>query len=168
MPNLTLYEISNTYRDLLDRYDMVEDQEALDAIATELHSIDDAFTDKSRAIIALIRESQLSADAIDEEAKRLKSKADSARKKADWLKRYLEGEMEMLGMPKIDVGIAKAWIQNNAPSVIISDETKIPGDYFRVIPETREVDKRSIIDALKSGEEIPGAELHISRSIRIR
>ena len=168
MSNLTLYDISNTYRDLLDRYDTAEDQETLDAIATELHAIDETFTDKARAIIALIRESQLSADAIDEEAKRLKSKADSARKKSDWLKRYLEGEMEMLGIPKLDVGIAKAWIQNNTPSVIVNDETKIPSDYFRIIPETKEVDKRSIIDALKSGEEIPGAELHISRSIRIR
>ena len=43
----------------------------------------------------------------------------------------------------------------------------LPAAYWRVIPEKREPDKKSIGEALKRGEAVPGAELVPSERLQV-
>lgn len=168
MQTTTLYAIGNEYRELLDAYDNAETQEELDAIAEQLHKIDGDFTGKVRNIVALIREEQAAAEAVKAEEERLKANRQRREKRVDWLKSYVYGEMTLTGISNVDCGIAKVSVSNNRASVNVKDETLIPAEYFRVIPETKQVDKNAIFYALKSGEKIPGVELQTTTSLRIR
>ena len=51
-------------------------------------------------------------------------------------------------------------------SVNITDENILPEDYL--IPQPPKVDKTSLKEALKSGIEVPGAELKQTEGLRIR
>ena len=56
-------------------------------------------------------------------------------------------------------------IQKNPPSIEIWDEYAIGQEYIKTIYE---IDRTKIKNALKAGEEVNGARLHQSESLRIR
>lgn len=57
-------------------------------------------------------------------------------------------------------------IQNNPPSVDITDEKLIPQEFF--IDQAPKLDKKSLLAALKDGKEIEGATIKQTKSLRIR
>lgn len=57
-------------------------------------------------------------------------------------------------------------VMPNPPSVIIDDETKIPGEFITHETKTiTKISKKDILDAIKDGRDIPGA--HVERSTRL-
>lgn len=69
---------------------------------------------------------------------------------------------------KAEAGTFRLAFQKNPPSVFIARPEDVPPEYWRIIPETREPDKRKMLDDLKAGREIPGALLAQGTSLRIR
>lgn len=57
--------------------------------------------------------------------------------------------------------------QKNPPKVKVTDETKIPGSYLITKTETS-IDKRSMLEAMKQGQAVPGAELEQTTRIVIK
>ena len=52
--------------------------------------------------------------------------------------------------------------------VFIARLDDVPPEYWRVIPETREPDKRKMLEDLKAGEKIPGVLLAQTSGLRVR
>jgi len=73
--------------------------------------------------------------------------------------------METTGKTKIKTNEFTIYIQNNAPSVRLVDESKIPAYLSKttIVP-----DKTRIKQLLKEGKDVPGAELSAGSSLRIR
>ena len=83
-----------------------------------------------------------------------------------WLKTYLEDNMKLTGKTKFKSGMFNFSIQKNPASVNIIDENILPKDFL--IPQPPKVDKTALKDVLKTGVEVPGAELKQTEGLRIR
>ena len=147
-------------RDLTD-----EDRAALLALVDEIQG---DFSAKAERICRFRADLLANSAAAKAESDRLSRIARSDGNKADSLKWLLETCMIRAGMEKADAGTFKLAIQRNPPSVFIAVPSEIPEDYQRIIPETREPDKKKILEAMKAGEKVPGAMLTQGSSLRIR
>ena len=54
-----------------------------------------------------------------------------------------------------------------AAEVVVDDEGSLPGQFKTIVQEVK-IDRKSIADALKSGQQIPGARLERGTSLRIK
>jgi FtsZ-binding cell division protein ZapB len=168
---MRLYEITDEYRSLLERYsDPDATQEDLDAIAEQLAGKDAEWQEKARAVYAYMREETAAADALTDEIMRLQKLQKQHAKAAERMHDYLEREMIRLELGTQDLGICKMRIQKSAPFVVLAtdDLEQIDAQYIRVIPEKREIDKRAIADDLRAGAELPYARLEQSKYIRFQ
>jgi len=102
---------------------------------------------------------------IREEEQRLAERRRAIEAKVERLKTYLQEQLEVAGLQKVKRPTITVAIQANPPSVEIADETLIPSEFM--IPQYK-VDKKSILERLKNGEEIPGCSLKQTKGVRIR
>ena len=100
-------------------------------------------------------------DGIDAEIEKLRAKKRSAGNLKERLKSYLKVCMETAGVQKVESPAATARIQKNPPSLDITDQDKIPAKFLIV---KYDIDKKALLDALKNGEIIAGAEIVTDRT----
>ncbi|EGY0052585.1 TPA: siphovirus Gp157 family protein, partial [Listeria monocytogenes] len=99
------------------------------------------------------------------EAKRLLKRKQALENNVQNLKNYLQTEMERMEIRKINSTLFTIQIQKNPPSVEIVEEALLKPFFLLQEPK---IDKKRIAEILKSGEEVKGARLVESESIRIR
>lgn len=159
-----LYALTAQYQDILelvesDDPDVVE--QALDAISEKIHI-------KANSIAALVREFETRADQRAVEIARMKALADADQRHAKRLREYLLHNMQSLGTDRIETTAFSVRIRTNPPSVQVVDEQQIPDEFFRVVT-TRSVDKKAILDVLKSsGVIVDGVEIVRGSRLEIR
>lgn len=143
-------------RRLLELYPDLDDQTLADTL--------EGATDIKEALAALIR------SALDDEclAKALKERVSAMRTRLDRLekraaeKRCLACEtMEMAQMRKLLEPDFTASLRQGPAGLDIMDEAKLPIEFL--IPQPPKPDKRSILEALNAGSDVPGAVLCIPR-----
>ncbi len=159
---MKLYEMSQSYTQLLEIADSIDE----DVFRDTLSAIEEAIEDKVESVGKFIRCLEADAKAIKEEEQRLADRRKAIENKISNTKEYLQNQMEVAGIDKVKRATLTVSIQNNPPSVEIADESLIPSDYM--IPQPSKIDKKSILSALKDGEEIPGCEIKQTRSVRIK
>lgn len=157
---MNLYELSIAFQEVQN---MDLDPEVM---KDTLDSIEDAIENKAENIAKLIRNLESDVKAYKEEEERLKTKRQATENKVKWLKTYLEDNMKLTGKTKFKSGMFNFSIQKNPASVNITDERIIPDEFL--IQQPPKVDKTSLKEALKSGIEVPGAELKQTEGLRIR
>ena len=74
--------------------------------------------------------------------------------------------MEFTGKTVFKTPLFSFGIQNNKPSTNIIDESQIPANYFEEQP--KKLNKKLLLEDLQNGEEIDGASIKQTRSLRIR
>jgi hypothetical protein len=141
-----LYKLTQNYNNLLELVDNPD--VPTEMLEESLNSIDDEIDTKAENI-----------------AKVIKSIESDIEGRIDNLKEYVEGSMRAVGKEKIRGKVFTLGIQKNAPSVDIIDEDVIPEQYFIT---KKELSKKDILVALKKGEEVPGAAVKQTESLRIR
>lgn len=161
---MKLYEITDQYAAVIDMLDSCEDQTEIE---DTLESIEAAFDQKVENIVKLIRSKEAEKEAVLNESKRLKERADKITKSIDFLKEYIKREMQNIGKEKVESTLFNIKLAWNPPKVDIHDESQIPQEYFTV-KEIKAVDKRAILESLKNGNDIPGAGITRDRGLRIR
>jgi hypothetical protein len=157
---MNLYELSIAFQEVQN---MDLDPEVM---KDTLDSIEDAIENKAENIAKLIRNLESDVSAYKEEEDRLKTKRQATENKVKWLKTYLEDNMKLTGKTKFKSGMFNFSIQKNPASVNIIDENILPKDFL--IPQPPKVDKTALKDVLKTGVEVPGAELKQTEGLRIR
>ena len=163
-PTLRLYELSSDYLNALDELSELDDL-PVEAIADTLEGLAGAWEDKALNVARYIRNLEAETTAIEEAKKRMEVRARSTANKAMRMRDYLKTELEKTGLqPKApDVAVR---LQNNPPSVVLDDETRIPENYRRTqIVST--ILKAEIAAAIKAGKEITGAHLEQSKRLVI-
>src|SRR5699024_3699264 len=125
----------------------------------------DGIENKAENIAKLIRHIDSDIDALRTEEKRLAQRRRALENKKKSIKDYLEMQLKVTEIDKVKTQLFTVSIQNNPPSVRIIDEDEIPEDYLSY---TKSISRRDILQSLKDGEEVPGAELKQTRSLRIR
>lgn len=161
---MKLYTLADNYRKVLELLEEGEDESLKDT----LDAIADAIEQKAEGIAKIIRTMDAEIDALKTEEKRLADRRKAIENRRNGLKQYLEDQMTVSGIDKVKTPTFTIAMQNNPPSVNVLDDNAIPL-WFKVhVPEQWNVDKKSILQAIKDGQEIPGVEIHQGRSLRIR
>jgi seryl-tRNA synthetase len=161
--SFTLYELTGRYRDLLELVDMDDDAERF---TDTLEMLEGDINDKVENIGKLVRSIEGEVITLESEKKRIEQRISARKNNVIRLKNYLYQSLEGLNKDKIKTPLFTAWIQNNPHSVEILDEQKIPKLYL--VEQAPKIDKKAIIDALKSGEQVDGASLTQTKGIRIK
>ena len=162
---MKLYELSESYTNVLALVDEeTPDADILNALAT----ISDAIEVKAGNIANIIKQLEADADYIKSEEKRLKQLRESRTNSAASIKQYLAVTMSQLKLEKIKTPTRTIAFQNSPPALYISNPDVIPQKYLTLVPARYEVRNADVKEDLKAGIEIPGAELQIGRSLRIK
>jgi hypothetical protein len=104
---------------------------------------------------------------IDLEIDRLKSLKTSRVNAIDRMKATVLEAMNIYGIEKVSSPTLNLSIRNNPESVTLVNEYQVP-EIFRKEKVTVSIDKVAIKNALKNGEEVPGATLTRSQSLSIK
>jgi len=160
---MKLYEISEKYNQFIS---YLEDSEDLEELKDTLDSIEDAFDAKVESIVKLIKAKDAEQKAIEEEIKRLKTRADRLVREIEWLQNYIQAAMEHTGKEKVKSSLFNISLVLNPPAVNVVNESEVP-DWAYVEKVTRSLDKRGLLERMKNGEQIPGVELIQRRRLKI-
>ena len=155
-----LYELSNAYKMLMDTDELTE-EELIECV----NNVKELFNDKARNIARLVLSLKADSEAIDTEVKRLSARKQAIENRMTWLKNYLTQEMEATETTQIKDEIVSVSLRNSPPSVMVEDEELIPADYWRTIPETKVVDKQTILGLYKEDNSliVPGVTIQTDR-----
>ena len=167
MSDLTLYNITNKFAELMDMAEngeLTEEQynELGEQLALELQQ-------KGSGIIGYTQNEEALIDAVDMQIKRLQEFKKSKQTKLEKFKQYVKDNMERLGITKMDTELGTLSIAKNPMSVEIENEEEIPEEFKQQVI-TVKIDKTAIKNHFKAtGEIIPGTRIIDDKtSLRIK
>ena len=169
---MTLFEINEQLRVLLENLEPDEDGCISDEAMESIAKLNQAKDVKYEGMALKIKEWKVESKALEEEAKRLKNRADAVAKKAERLKEYLAmnlREDEAGKDPKeIKFNTTKVAISfRSSEKTIIEDEDLIPAEFMKETISF-EPDKTAIKEAIKNGQAVGGAYLQTNYNIQIK
>ena len=124
-----------------------------------------AIEDKADNYAVIIADLNAQEAKLKTEIDRLTKRRQTLINNADRMKQSLQQAMETVGKEKMKTDYYSYTIQKNPPKLVLDDEEIVPEDYFVT---KRELDKALLKDALKAGQEVRGAHLEQTESLRIR
>jgi uncharacterized protein YoxC len=161
---MKLYELTQNY---LNLQVLLEDETiGEDVINKALNEVDGEIEDKAENIAILIKNLESDAEGTKKEEDRLAVKRAALENRVKGLKIYLDTTMRAVNKLKFKTKLFSFNIQNNAPSVEVTDEKSIPKEYF--VEQDPKLDRKALLAALKDGKEIQGATIKQTKSLRIR
>ena len=139
-----------------------------EALRDTLDGIEGMFNEKAVRIVHVIANSGTDVDAISAEIKRLSERKRSIELAQDRLREYLRFNMEAAGISKISSPLFTITLAAGRDIVEIYDEAALPDEFVRV-KTVVSPEKVDILNALKSGIDVPGATITKSKSsVRIK
>lgn len=160
-----LYELTEMYQNI---WELVGDDEVdLEALEKALSQIEDNIEIKAESTAKLIKGIDSDIEVLKTEEKRLADRRKALENKKESIKSYLENHLRIMEIDKVKTPLFTVALQNNPPSVNVIDEKLIPKDYVKVVTTTS-ISKKELLDDLKQGLIIPGAEIKQTKSLRIR
>ena len=167
MSNLSLYNITNKFVELMDKAQegqLTEDEynELGNELALELQN-------KSSNIIGYIKNSESLLEAMKAEEKRLADMRKQGEKKLEKFYQYVKENMQRLGLEEIPTELGRLKITKNPMSIEIENEDEIPAEFKKEVVTTQ-IDKTAIKNHFKdTGEIIPGIKIIDNKtSLRIK
>lgn len=159
---MNLYELKENYLKVLELIEAGEE-----GLEDTLESINDAIEIKADGYARIIKNLEGSVTALKAEIDRMTDRKKSIENNIERLKENLKNAMIATGKEKIKTDLFNVTVVNNPVAVNVIDEKLIPEEYFKV-EIIRKLDKLSLRDAIKNGEEIQGAELMQGKGLRIK
>ena len=163
---MKLYELTRNYSTVWDMVD--DDEQDIETLENTLEAIEGAIEEKAENISVFVKRLEAEEKAFKSEEDRLRSRRKTLEAKKDWLKKYLQSNMEAVGLNKINAGTFTVALQKSPASLVIEDEKAIEAEYITIIPEQYLPNKDAIKEALKAGKDVAGAKLVQGMHLRIR
>ncbi len=167
MSNLSLYNITNKFVELMDK---AQDGELTEQEYQQLgEELAQELQNKSANIIGYIKNGEYLLNSIKEEENRLATMRKMGENKLEKFKQYVKENMELLGAEKIVTELGSLAIAKNPMSVEIENEDEVPSEFKKEVV-TVKVDKTAIKNHFKeTGEVIPGVVIVDDKtSLRIK
>jgi hypothetical protein len=165
MSALRLYEIANDYKYLLQDLFDEETGEINELSLARLQALKDPLDTKCINIVKVFKEFEKEYTAISAERKAMQKREQAFKSQIDYLKSYLQTNMESCQVNKIECPQFVISLQKNPQSVDAYDKSIIPEEYKKI---TIDWDIQKMKDDMKSGTLIPGARLIQKNSLRIK
>lgn len=165
MSNLSLYNITNKFVDLMDKVQegtITEEEynELGEELAVQLQ-------EKGSNIIGYTKNIELTINAMKEEEKRIADDRKSLESKLDKFKQYVKQNMEKLGITKMDTELGTLSIAKSPASVEIINEDEVPNEFKQEVV-TVKIDKTKIKNNFKETGEIPQGVTIITTNTSLR
>lgn len=167
MSDLTLYNITNRFTDLMDK---AQNGEITEEEYNELgFEIAQELQTKGANVIGYIRNTELLIEAMKAEEKRIADTRKTGEAKLEKFKQYVLENMERLGLSKIQTELGALSVSKNPMSVEIENQDEIPSEFKQEVVTTK-IDKTAIKNHFKAtGEIIPGTKIIDDKmSLRIK
>lgn len=157
MSNLSLYNITNKFVELMDKVqEGTITEEEYNKLGEELAI---QLQEKGSNIIGYTKNIELTINAMKEEEKRIADNRKSLESKLDKFKQYVKDNMEKLGITKMDTELGTLSIAKNPLSVEVENEEEIPSEYKLEVVTTK-IDKTAIKNHFKeTGEVVAGTKI---------
>lgn len=145
-----------------------------DALLDTLDAVDGEMEDKLANCGAFVKQLSSEVDALEAEIKSLRNRSAAKKREIDSFKTYIMGCMESADVKKVDKPLAKLTIRQNAESVEVADEKNFiewaqSHDHDDLLRYSMpDINKTAIKDAIRSGTDIPGAQLVRTKSLIIK
>lgn len=165
---LSLYELGDEVVALenlvaMDEGEWTDEHEALEKELME------KLVAKADAFGGYVRNLEATAAACKAEAQRLSARQKACENRVASLKEFACAALQRMGKTELKGELFTLANQPNNPSVEVTVEAeKLPAEYVRVVPATKEPDKRAILEALQQGVTIEGCSIKRTLSLRIR
>jgi hypothetical protein len=164
----TLFDLDDAALRLMTLAENVTDPELVAEFDAELALIDQMLMEKTESYVSVIRSLEAMSDARKVEADRLRDRARTAERHAEWLRERLLTHMKSTGRERIEMARFSVSVRTNPPAVQIVDASLVPGEYTRT-KITVDIDKRAVLEAFKrDGEIVPGTEVTRSERLEVR
>jgi hypothetical protein len=164
---MKLYEMTRAYDELFSAaVDGDWDEASMVAFDGMLNGLEDDIEQKLLGIARVVKNLSAEEKALKDEIDRLAAKRNAITNSLDRLKAYAQTGMVALGLDKVSDSVFTVAMQANPPSVEVFDEDLIPGDYW--VPVEPRLDKTRVKEAIKAGQDVPGAQLVQTKGIRFR
>ena len=152
MSNLSLYNITNKFVELMDKVqEGTITEEEYNQLGEELAI---QLQEKGSNIIGYTKNIELTINAMKEEEKRIADDRKSLESKLDKFKQYVKQNMEKLGITKMDTELGTLSIAKSPASVEIINEDEVPNEFKQEVV-TVKIDKTKIKNNFKETGEIP-------------
>lgn len=158
---MNLFKLSQNYMQVIHMVEELDEETLKDTLDSINESIELKVENTAYVIKTLEANSKAYKDEMDRMAKSKKTIDNNIKN----LNLYMQQAMEQTGMDKIEGKLIKVSIQNNPPSVYVTQEESLK-EYM--VEQPKKLDKRALLDDLKQGVEVAGAELQQTRSVRIK
>lgn len=168
---VNLYQLTSEYKMLAERLASADFDAETVRDTIEASGLVDDLTAKAQSLECIARGALAHHDTIDAEIARLQALKAQRDKIAQGLRDYLRENMERAGIEKIECPLFSIGIRKNPPSVEITNIDDVPFSFWRTPepkPPVSAPDKAAIKDALKRGEEVPGARLNQTTRLEIK
>jgi hypothetical protein len=165
MSGLTLFQLSDQYR---EAYEVLSQDGDLpgEVFRDTMEALQGDLQVKATNVAAFIGNLEATTNAMREAERRIAARRKTAEERVKWLKHYLLTNMQACGISRIDAPEYSIVIRRNPPSVKITDPASVPALFYRQPPP--EIDRTAIKEALKGGEDVPGACLESGERVEIR
>lgn len=162
-----LYEIRQEYLHALDGLTDPEQDFPLEAINDTLEGIEGQLQEKATNVAMFMRNLEAAAEAIKQAEAGMAARRRAIERRTQWLRDYLKQNMEASGITRIESPWFVLAVQKNPAAVEITDEANVPGQFKQQVV-TEKLDKTAIKEALKAGQDVPGAMLKQGTRLVIR
>ncbi len=163
----SLYDIAAEYRAAADKLaDLDLDEQT---ITDTLEGMSGALEVKAQNVVIFARNLEVTAAAIKEAEAAMAARRKAMENRAAGLRRYALSSMQVAGVQSIECPYFKLSVRKNPPSVEVFDAAQIPTQFMRVPdPPPPAPDKKAITEAIKAGQEVPGARLVSGERLEVR
>lgn len=162
----SLFVITNEYRESAEKLADLD----LDAqtVADTLEGLAGEFESKAESVAHVIRNLESMADAIKAYEAQQAERRKTFEARAERLREYLANCMQGIGREKLETPSVSLSFRKSS-AVVVDDQSLIPPAFMRQPePLPPSPDKKALGDALKAGQEVPGARLEHRKNLQIK
>lgn len=162
----SLYKMTMQY---CDAWQQMENMDELDelSISDTLESLEIPIKEKIINTAYYIKDIESDIEELNRAISDLNERKNKLNNRAENLKNYIKNSMYHVHINEVKSPLFDVKLRNNPGKINIIDESIIPDEFFNV-KELISIDKNKIKERIKLGEEIPGAELIITKSLVIK
>lgn len=161
----SLYNIEAEYLEIANQ---LEDGELSPELERALMINQQELQGKAVAYAYVIKDSEDTLTAIDNEIKRLQSLKKTEQNKAERLRETIKKAMEMYGITEIKTETLKINFRRSEGVVPNGQEPFLDEEFVTIVPEQRKPNLNAIKAALKEGREVEGFEIEERYNLQIK
>lgn len=166
---MKLYELTQTYEEVLQELEEHVDSNGVidDEFVEKLDNIKDKFDNKVGNCCKAIKMLEGNVETVGKERERLERKSKGLQRQIEFLKGYIQNNMERLRIDMVETALFKVRLQKSPITVNVDEIDKVDSKWIREIHEVK-IDKRALIDHIKATGEVPsGVDMIESNHLRI-